>query len=57
MVPERPLCCGRPLYDYGMLNLAQWMLRQILDTLRSHITAGVPVVFLEPSCAAVMRDE
>jgi Fe-S oxidoreductase len=57
MVPERPLCCGRPLYDYGMLNLAQRMLRQILDTLRSHITAGVPVVFLEPSCAAVIRDE
>src|SRR5438046_6959634 len=22
-VPARPLCCGRPLYDYGMLALAR----------------------------------
>jgi Fe-S oxidoreductase len=56
-VPERSLCCGRPLYDYGMLKLAKRMLRQILNILRPHITAGVPVVFLEPSCAAVIRDE
>jgi len=56
-VPARPLCCGRPLYDYGMLGLAQRQLRQVLDVLRPEIAAGVPVVGLEPSCVAVFRDE
>jgi FAD/FMN-containing dehydrogenase/Fe-S oxidoreductase len=56
-VPEHKLCCGRPLYDYGMLRLARWHLRQILDALRDDIEAGTPVVALEPSCGAVLRDE
>jgi Fe-S oxidoreductase len=56
-VPERPLCCGRPLYDYGMLTLARRQLRQILGALRDEIQAGTPVVALEPSCGAVFRDE
>jgi Fe-S oxidoreductase len=57
MVPEVALCCGRPLYDFGMLTLAKTLLRQILDTLRSEIAVGIPVVGLEPSCIAVFRDE
>jgi Fe-S oxidoreductase len=56
-VPEQPLCCGRPLYDFGMLNLAKRQLRQILDALHPHIVEGVPIVGLEPSCVAVFRDE
>jgi Fe-S oxidoreductase len=56
-IPSRSLCCGRPLYDYGMLTLARAMLLRIVDTLRPAIRAGVPVVVLEPSCAAVFRDE
>jgi Fe-S oxidoreductase len=56
-IPPRPLCCGRPLYDYGMLDLAKRMLRQILETLRPAIRAGVPVIGLEPSCVSVFRDE
>jgi Fe-S oxidoreductase len=57
ILPPRVLCCGRPLYDFGMLDLAKGMLRQILDILRPQIRAGVPVVGLEPSCVAVFRDE
>ncbi|HEY7061082.1 MAG TPA: FAD-binding and (Fe-S)-binding domain-containing protein [Chloroflexota bacterium] len=57
VVPPEPLCCGRPLYDYGMLDLAERFLRQILAALREEIEAGVPVVGLEPSCVAVFRDE
>jgi FAD/FMN-containing dehydrogenase/Fe-S oxidoreductase len=57
VIPARPLCCGRPLYDFGMLNLAKHLLRQILDTLHTEIAAGTPVVGLEPSCVAVFRDE
>src|SRR5579864_3316231 len=56
-VPEKSLCCGRPLYDFGMLETAKRMLRQILDTMRPQIRAGIPVVGLEPSCVAVFRDE
>jgi Fe-S oxidoreductase len=57
VVPARPLCCGRPLYDYGMLTLARRQLRQILSALAPEIRAGTPVVALEPSCGAVFRDE
>ncbi|PYJ70770.1 MAG: FAD-binding oxidoreductase [Verrucomicrobia bacterium] len=56
-VPEVDLCCGRPLYDYGMLDTAKRWLAQILAALRSEIEAGTPMVGLEPSCTAVFRDE
>jgi FAD/FMN-containing dehydrogenase/Fe-S oxidoreductase len=57
VLPSRPLCCGRPLYDYGLLVQAKRLLRDILDELRPHLEAGTPVVVLEPSCLAVFRDE
>jgi FAD/FMN-containing dehydrogenase/Fe-S oxidoreductase len=56
-IPARSLCCGRPLYDFGMLDTAERLLKQILHTLRPQIEAGVPVVGLEPSCVSVFRDE
>jgi FAD/FMN-containing dehydrogenase/Fe-S oxidoreductase len=56
-IPARRLCCGRPLYDYGMLDAARRYLRRILRTLRDDIAAGTPVVGIEPSCVAVFRDE
>jgi Fe-S oxidoreductase len=56
-LPGRPLCCGRPLYDYGMLNLAKRLLHKVLDGLREEIRGGIPVVTLEPSCGAVFRNE
>jgi Fe-S oxidoreductase len=56
-VPEEPLCCGRPLYDYGMLHRAKAGLEEILAVLRPAIRAGVPLVGVEPSCVSVFRDE
>jgi FAD/FMN-containing dehydrogenase/Fe-S oxidoreductase len=56
-LPERPACCGRPLYDYGMLPTARRWLRRIVDDLREPVSAGIPVVGLEPSCLTVFRDE
>jgi len=56
-LPESILCCGRPLYDFGMLDRAKRLLRKVLDTLAREIDAGIPIVVLEPSCAAVFRDE
>ncbi|MGN6872892.1 MAG: FAD-binding and (Fe-S)-binding domain-containing protein, partial [Solirubrobacteraceae bacterium] len=51
------LCCGRPLYDFGMLGTAKRALRRVLDRMSGPIEAGWPVVVLEPSCASVFRDE
>jgi FAD/FMN-containing dehydrogenase/Fe-S oxidoreductase len=56
-IPSKLLCCGRPLYDFGMLPTAKRLLQDILATLRSEIQAGVPIVGLEPSCVSVFRDE
>ncbi len=56
-VPQVHLCCGRPLYDFGLLDKAKEYLEKILTVLSAQIDAGVPVVVLEPSCASVFRDE
>ncbi|HEX2610752.1 MAG TPA: (Fe-S)-binding protein, partial [Gemmatimonadales bacterium] len=56
-VPQSDMCCGRPLYDYGFLDMAQRWLLQILRTMRHEIQSGTPFVVLEPSCCAVFRDE
>jgi FAD/FMN-containing dehydrogenase/Fe-S oxidoreductase len=56
-VPDRHLCCGRPLYDYGFLDMARSYLDRNLRALAPHIAAGVPLVVLEPSCCSVFRDE
>jgi len=56
-VPRAHLCCGRPLYDVGMLDRAKSLLLQIMDELLPEIEAATPIVVLEPSCAAVFRDE
>ena len=57
VVPRVHLCCGRPLYDHGMLDRAQSLLLQIMDELTPEIKAGIPIIGLEPSCIAVFRDE
>lgn len=56
-VLDQHLCCGRPLYDYGFLEMAKSYLRRNLQALNSHIAANTPMVVLEPSCCSVFRDE
>jgi Fe-S oxidoreductase len=56
-IPEVRLCCGRPLYDQGFLDMASAYLEEILTALREPIAKGVPLVVLEPSCCSVFRDE
>ena len=56
-VPREHLCCGRPLYDFGMLDEAKRYLRNVLRALEADIASGTPIVCLEPSCASVFRDE
>jgi Fe-S oxidoreductase len=57
VVPERDLCCGRPLYDAGMFDRARWRLQQIMETLSPYVERGAAVVGLEPSCLLTFRDE
>jgi len=57
LLPKAGLCCGRPLYDWGMLERAKRLLSDVLDALAPEIEKGTPLVVLEPSCAAVFRDE
>jgi FAD/FMN-containing dehydrogenase/Fe-S oxidoreductase len=56
-VPAQPLCCGRPLYEFGLLDSARAYLTRILRTLKDDIEAGTPVVGLEPACVSVFREE
>ncbi|HZC35999.1 MAG TPA: FAD-binding and (Fe-S)-binding domain-containing protein, partial [Chthoniobacterales bacterium] len=58
-VPQtrKHLCCGRPLYDFGLLEAAKKYLQQVLNALEPYVNAGLPVIMLEPSCASVFRDE
>ncbi|MFN7139572.1 MAG: FAD-binding and (Fe-S)-binding domain-containing protein, partial [Limisphaerales bacterium] len=57
VLPEKMLCCGRPLYDFGMLSKAKGLLEEILRELREELSDGTPIVGLEPSCVSVFRDE
>lgn len=60
-VPEEPLCCGRPLYDFGYLDLARDRLKHILDVLDPLLGGSeeesVRLVGLEPGCLSVFKDE
>jgi Fe-S oxidoreductase len=57
VIPHGHVCCGRPLYDYGFLDLAERYLKHTLDILRPEIRQGTPIVGMEPSCLAVFKDE
>jgi hypothetical protein len=56
-LPKERLCCGRPYYDFGMLEQAKAALLKVLEVLAPQIESGTPVVVLEPGCHSVFRDE
>jgi FAD/FMN-containing dehydrogenase/Fe-S oxidoreductase len=51
------ICCGRALYDFGLLGNARSYLTNVFDRVATEIEAGLPFIFLEPSCASVFKDE
>jgi Fe-S oxidoreductase len=57
IVPQEPLCCGRPLFDYGMLDTAKVYFTQLIEGLAPYAREGIKVVGIEPSCVAAFRDE
>jgi len=56
-LPRQPLCCGRALYDFGMLDVAKEQLTEIMQALDEEIRAGIPIIGLEPACVSVFKDE
>jgi FAD/FMN-containing dehydrogenase/Fe-S oxidoreductase len=56
-VPSAWACCGRTLYDFGMLDGAKKTLRRLVNVLEPWARAGIPVVVPEPSCLVAFRDE
>jgi Fe-S oxidoreductase len=52
IVPAVHLCCGRPLYDYGFLDMATSYLRRILSVAKGHIK---PALLLSSSSRAALR--
>jgi Fe-S oxidoreductase len=57
VVPNQYICCGRPLYDYGFLDMAERYLLNVLKVLQPAVQQKTPIVVLEPSCWSVLRDE
>ncbi|WP_448118792.1 FAD-binding and (Fe-S)-binding domain-containing protein [Pseudomonas serbica] len=61
VLPNKRLCCGRPLYDFGYLDQAREKLVAILDALGTDLIdpdkGVVGVVGLEPGCLSVFKDE
>jgi FAD/FMN-containing dehydrogenase/Fe-S oxidoreductase len=57
LVSMADVCCGRPLYDYGFLNMAKRWWIDLLEKLKPYYRAGIPMVVLEPSCWAAFQDE
>ncbi len=57
IVPQEALCCGRPLFDYGMLDTAKAFFDRLVEVLAPYVRDGIKVVGVEPSCIAAFRDE
>ncbi len=56
-LPPRDVCCGRPLYDQGLMDRARIRMLGALETLAPYAERGVKIVGLEPSCILTFRDE
>ncbi|KAB8141022.1 FAD-binding protein [Chloroflexia bacterium SDU3-3] len=57
VLPERQVCCGRPLISKGLLDDLRPLIAQQIEALAPYAEAGLPIVGLEPSCILTFRDE
>ncbi|HEU5266447.1 MAG TPA: FAD-binding and (Fe-S)-binding domain-containing protein, partial [Jatrophihabitans sp.] len=56
-IPDKPVCCGLTWISTGQLDGARKQLRRSLAALDRAARFGTPIVGLEPSCTAVLRDD
>jgi Fe-S oxidoreductase len=50
-------CCGRPLISTGLLQEAKIQGAQLVRRLNEEFPSGDPILVLEPSCYAVLKDD
>ncbi|HSE07539.1 MAG TPA: FAD-binding and (Fe-S)-binding domain-containing protein [Nocardioidaceae bacterium] len=50
-------CCGLTWISTGQLDAARRIVRRTLEVLHPYVSAGIPVVGLEPSCLAALRED
>ncbi|MCI7551421.1 MAG: FAD-linked oxidase C-terminal domain-containing protein [Actinomycetaceae bacterium] len=57
LIPDEDACCGLTWITTGQLSIAKRKLRALMDTLAPFAASGIPIVGVEPSCTAVLRDD
>lgn len=56
-IVARQCCCGRTHISKGLLDRARALAARNLEALAPAVSSGRPVIGLEPSCIAALRDE
>jgi Fe-S oxidoreductase len=56
VIPESA-CCGLTWISTGQLTAARRIVRRTVATLQPYVASGVPVIGLEPSCLAALRED
>jgi FAD/FMN-containing dehydrogenase/Fe-S oxidoreductase len=57
VLPPGRVCCGLTYVSTGQLDRARAVMRRTLDTVEPLLDLAVPVVVLEPSCAAALKTD
>ncbi|WP_267245599.1 FAD-binding and (Fe-S)-binding domain-containing protein [Streptomyces sp. PR69] len=57
VLPPGRVCCGLTYVSTGQLHRARTVMRRTLDTVEPLLDLGMPVVVLEPSCAAALTTD
>jgi len=56
-IAKSHFCCGRPLFEYGLLDKAQKHSDNIINQFYPNLPNQSQVIVLEPSCLSVFKDE
>ncbi|MDO5722558.1 MAG: FAD-binding and (Fe-S)-binding domain-containing protein [Actinomycetaceae bacterium] len=57
LLPPEDVCCGLTWITTGQLPAARKRLTHLVEVLGPFAAAGIPIVGVEPSCTAVLRDD
>jgi Fe-S oxidoreductase len=57
VLPDKPVCCGLTWISTGQLGIAKRVIERSLNALAPALAAGTPIVGLEPSCTAALRQD
>ncbi|TBW21614.1 FAD-binding oxidoreductase [Arcanobacterium bovis] len=57
LIPPRDICCGLTWITTGQLGTVKKKLGTLLEVLAPFAASGIPIVGVEPSCTAVLRDD